>query len=221
MPPWFEFLEFGPGPVSSSTWNNNGVDQGESPVFLQPRAATTVNVTSGGADTSNVTIFGLDQTGAEVSAVLALPNTTSSVQFTKITRVMKLATLGRVTLTYTTGTIVAGIYRKRDTLPTFRNYRFPAIRSDRTIIIDAIVRRRLIDVVDDSSELFITNLGALRLAIKAIALEDKGDVANANGYFELAAKILRDESNEYRASSNPAPLNVTRVASLSARSDIY
>jgi hypothetical protein len=83
------------------------------------------------------------------------------------------------------------------------------------------VRRRLFDVEEDADELFITNLGALRLGVKAVALLDKGELEASEAAFGAAAQILRDETHKYRASRQPAPINVTRVASMSERTDIF
>ena len=57
-PPWFEFLEYGPGPYQKNEWCNYGLDMGESPVFFQPGdGGATLTVTStNGADTDNVVV---------------------------------------------------------------------------------------------------------------------------------------------------------------------
>lgn len=226
QPPWFEFLEYGPGPYIKNEWCQYGLDMGESPVISQPGASgALIRVTStSGSDTGNVIVKGYDTSMVAQTLSLALPDTTSTVRLRQITQVIKPATIGDVVLSYidTSGRqFVAGDYRARDVNPTFRCYRFTAIADDQTKVVDAVVRRRLRDIVDDTDEMFITNLGALRLAVKAVALLDKGDLPASEGAFEAAAQILRDETHLYRASRQPAPVNVTRVASMTERTDIF
>lgn len=222
---WFEFLESGPGPLKRTDWVNMALDLGESPVYRQPGfdGARVRVVSTNGADTGNVTVFGYDTAGVAKTVTFALPDATSTVMWSRVERVIKPATQGDVVLSYTDlfgETYQAAAYRGRDLTPTFRTYRFP-VQENQSKVIDAIVRRRVFPITGDNDELLVTNLGALRLAVKGIALEDKGDVATANGCFDLAATILRDEAKLYKASRNPAPINVSRVASLSVRPDIF
>lgn len=226
QPPWFEFLEYGPGPYIKNEWANYGLDLGEHPVILQPCAGgATLRVTStDGADTGNVIVKGYDVNKVAQTVTFALPDATSAVKWSQITQVVKPKTVGDVIVTMIERNgrqTVAADYRARDVNPTFRCYRFSQIRDDQTKMVDAIVRRRLYDVESDTDELFITNLGALRLGVKAVALLDKGDLQASEAAFAAAAQILRDETHLYRASRQPAPVNVTRVASMTERTDIF
>jgi hypothetical protein len=227
QPTWFEFLEYGPGPLKKESWSNLGLDLGESPVYRQPgTGGAKLRVAStNGDDAGNATVFGYDKTGVRREVTFALPDATSTVEWSKVTQVVKPVTAGDVVLSFTDifgRTSQAAVYRSRDTSPTFRAYRFTGIADDQTKVIQGIVRRRLYPILTDNDEMFITNLGALRLGVKGIALEDKGDVVTAARTFELAKTILQDEARLYKGSRTSAPqVNVSRVASLSARADIY
>lgn len=225
QPRWFEFLESGPGPLKKTDWVNLALDEGESPVYRQPgvQGAKVRIVSTDGTDTGTVTVVGYDTSGVAKSVQFSLPDDKSTVMWSRIDHVIKPATRGDVVVSYTDlfGTVYqAAAYRGRDTSPTFRTYRFP-VRENQTKVVDAIARKRLFPITGDSDELFVTNMNALRLGVKGIALEDKGDVSTAQGCFALAADVLRKEAKLYKASRNPAPFNVSRVASLSTRPDIF
>ena len=226
QPPWFEFLEHGPGPYQKNEWCNYGADLGESPVYVQPGpggAAVTVRATIG-SETGAVTVIGHDLNQLAQQVEYALPDSSSGHLWSRITQVIKPATAGDVVLSLTDefGTeTVAGDYRARDRSPSFRLYRFTAIADDQSKMVDAIVRRRYQDIAADSDELFVTNLNALRLGVKAVALLDKGEIADSEAAFAAAAQILRDEASHYRARRTPAPVNVTRVAAMTERTDIF
>jgi hypothetical protein len=225
-PPWYEFLEYGPGPYQKNEWCNYGLDMGESPVFFQPGdGGATITVTStNAADTGNVIVKGLDVNGVAQTATLALPDASSTIKWSRVNQVIKPVTQGDVVLSFTDkygAKILAGDYRARDINPSFRLYRFSALSETKSKTVDAIVRRRLYELSADTDELFITNLGALRLAVKGVALLDKGDLQASELAFSAAAQILRDETHKYRGSRQPAPVNVTRIASMTERQDIY
>jgi hypothetical protein len=226
QPPWFEFLEYGPGPYQKSDWANYGLDLGEHPVILQPCAGgATLRITStDGDDDGTVLVKGYDVNQVAQAVTFTLPDATSAVKWSRITQVVKPKTQGDVVITMTDRNgrqTVAADYRARDINPTFRCYRFTAIADDQTKTVDAIVRRRLFDIDSDTDEMFVTNLGALRLGVKAVALLDKGDLQASEAAFAAAAQILRDETHLYRASRQPAPVNVSRVASMTERNDIF
>jgi hypothetical protein len=224
QPPWFEFLEFGPGPYQKNEWAQYGLDMGEHPTYVTPAGATIKVASTAGEDTGNVTVYGFDTDGVSKTITFALPSATSTVEWSRITRVTKPATSGDVVMTFIDrygNETVAADYRPRDRNPSFRLYRFTDIKDDQTKVVDAIVRRRLFDIEQDSDELFVTNLSALRLAVKAVAFLDKGELPASEAAFQAAAQILRDEGLLYRARRNPAPVNVSRVASMGERTDIF
>jgi hypothetical protein len=225
-PPWYEFIEYGPGPYQKNEWCNYGLDMGESPVFFQPGdGGATITITStDGDDTGNVIVKGLDVNGVAQTVTLALPDASSTIKWSRVNQVIKPVTQGDVVLSFTDkygAKILAGDYRARDINPSFRLYRFTALSETKSKTVDAIVRRRLYEIAADTDELFITNLGALRLGVKGVALLDKGDLQASELAFSAAAQILRDETHKYRGSRQPAPVNVTRIASMAERQDIY
>jgi hypothetical protein len=226
MAPWYEFLESGPGPQDQRRWVNVGIDRGESPVYRQPGPAGAVLrvVSTSGDDEGAVKLFGYDADGVRLTETLTLPEATTSAKFSKITQVLKPVTVGDVVLS---GTDEWGeqyqlaVYRSRDTHPSFRTYHFTALGDHQSAVIHAIVRRRVFPVLADTDELLITNLGALRLGVKAIALEDRGDLAGSATALQLAIQILHNEARLYHAGRAVPAVAVSSVASLSTRPDIF
>lgn len=225
QPSWFEFLEFGPGSTEKTKWATVGIDLGESPVFRQPGAnAGPVRVVSvNGDDSGNVVLTGLDGNGMSQTEALALPEAISTVRWSKLVQVTKPVTTGDVVLSLRTDDgdeVLLASYRGRDTNPTFRTYRFP-VQQGTGKTVRAIVRRRLYPILSDNDELFVTNVGALRLGVKAIALEDAGKIGDAAGTFDLAASILSAEAKLYKETRANPGVNVSRVASMTTRPDIF
>jgi hypothetical protein len=225
QPSWFEFLDFGPGPTDQTKWANLGIDLGEVAVYRQPGTTGAVlNVTATeGADTGDVVVTGYDTNGVRKVVNYALPDATSTVRWSKVVQVTKPATLGDVVLSWEDDFAreqVAAVYRYRDKTPSFRSYRFPLLDTEDKIV-HGIARRRLYPVTSDQDELFITNIAALRLAVKGVAFEDAGKIIEAETSFASAKKILTDEAARYQATKAAPPVNVTRIAALSTRPDIY
>ena len=170
QPPWFEFLEYGPGPYQKNEWCQYGLDMGEHATYVAPPqyGAQARIASTSGSDTGVVTVYGLDANKVAQSVTFTLPDATSSVLWSRIDRVTKPETVGDLVLSFIDRNgrqYVAADYRARDKNPTFRLYRFTDLVEDASKTIDAIVRRRLFDVEQDSDELFVTNLSALRLEI--------------------------------------------------------
>lgn len=225
QPSWFEFLEWGPGPTDQTQWSSLGVDQGESPVYQQPgdKGATIRVASTDGDDTGNVEVEGYDIDGVRQVETFALPDAESDTEWSKIVKVTKPVTSGDVVLSYTDKygrEYVAASYRYRDTTPSFRCYRFP-IESDDSKLVHGVVRRRVFPIRSDSDELIITNLAALRLGVKAVALEDSGKLPDSEAAFAIAGRILGKEAKHYRAGHHAPVINVNRIGALSSRPDIY
>lgn len=225
QPPWFEFMEFGPGPYQKNEWANYGLDMGEHAIYVAPPSsgAKIRVVSTDGDDQGTVTVFGLDANRLEKTETLALPDATSSTLWSRVNQVIKPRTAGDVVLSLidlSGRQYVAADYRARDTNPTFRLYRFTAIADDQSKVVDAIVRRRLYEVADDADELYVSNLNALRLGVRAVCLLDKGDIAGSETAFAVAAQVLRDEAHRYR-NQHPIPINATKIGAMSERGDIY
>lgn len=233
QPAWFEFLEYGPGPTDRKQWANLGVDLGESPVFGQPCGGAAAwpgegglplrVVSTSGDDAGVVVVTGYDPSGVHQVVEYALPETASAVRWAKIVRVTKPVTTGDVVLSYRDDfgeEHLAATYRPRETTPSFRQYRFP-VGEGASALVHGIARRRVYPIKTDTDELLITNLAALRLAVKAVAFEDNGSLELSEAAFRLAAQILAKESALYRSGQHIVPASVPRLSALSARGDIY
>lgn len=223
LPPWFEFVDFGPGPVDRELWDATVVDYGEAPVIRQPDAegATVRIVSTSGSDTGSVTVHGHNLDGVSISETFTLPDATSATKWAKITRVTKPATVGEVVISLTDSygeSYNVGTWRPQDRSPSFRLYRIP-VAEDSDALVHCIARRKVYPVSGDGDELIVTNLPALRLGVKAVALEDSGK--DAEPVWASAAAILAAESKLHKPRKEAPPVRVTRVGAMSDNEAIY
>lgn len=129
----FEFSMNGPGSNYTPTdwaWE----DRGSVPVLVQPSSATTVRVVSSSASditSYTVRIWGRlaaiapNTSGQEIDETLTLTGTsqvTSTNSFASITRILKTASNGTVTLSTSAGTVLS-IYAPSETEPEYRQIR--------------------------------------------------------------------------------------------------
>jgi hypothetical protein len=223
MPSWFEFLDFGPGPTDRDSWKSTVVDYGEAPVFRQPGAegATVRVVSTSGSDTGNVIVTGHDMNGVRIVETFALPDATSSTKWSKITGATKPTTAGEVVLSLTDAfgeKFNVATWRPQDQSPSLRIYRVPVAESG-DALVHCIARRKVYPVTGDADDLIVTNLAALRLGVKAVALEDSGK--DAEPVWASAATILAAEARLYKPNKDAPPVRVSRVGAFSDSDEIY
>jgi hypothetical protein len=222
--PWYEFVESGPGPqdIDGSRYNVV-IPRGESPVFRQPQLVpqkvkiySSVDERVDGTR-ATIRIHGYDENGVLVRTnssgvwsdgeVLDLRGddvvnyATSTNKFSRITFIEKPRTNGYLILNYIDDDLVesqAGRYQHFDVNPSFRMYHLPYITDATTKTVQARVRRRLLPIYADTDPMTITNISALKHAVKAISLGDQGKDPDAETSFMVATRILMKESNLYR-----------------------
>lgn len=242
---WFEFIDYGPGQQDKALGIDAAIDRGESPVIRAPLVGGALVRAYAAADERvdgirpTIQIRGYDEKGAWVRSQVegvwqdglslelrgdVTPNfDTSTIKFSRITQVTKPETKGAVDLNYVNifgKEYLAGRYQHHETTPSFRIYFIPAIKEGDSRLVHVWARRRFASVVTDVDPLMVSSLPAMRLAVKAVALEDADRVADAAGVFELAAKVLRDEERLYKGTPNP-PVEISPLMAFGDNSGIF
>lgn len=168
-------------------------------------------------DTSlKLTVIGYNAKGEEISEEVAIQQwdqgvegqltglltagvELSSTSFTEITRVLKPATTGHISMyavdPATSFFSFLAKYRPAETIPSFRRYGLtanPVSTDDTTTYVLAIVKFRAVPLADDTDIVPIDSMQALKLMIMAIREENSGNLQGAFG-FEAQAKRLMEE----------------------------
>lgn len=244
--PWYEFVEGGPGPQDGdSTQYNVAIPRGESPVYRQsgdePRKLKVYSSVDERTDGVRATIrvYGYDHLGiwvrTETDGVWedgeeidlrgddATNYAISTNFFTRITFVKKARTNGYVVMNYIDDLNVetqAGRYQYFDVNPSFRMYHLPYICDETTELVQARVRRRLLPLEVDTDPMTITNISALKHAVKAVSLGDQGKDSDAETSFMVATQILMKEAKLYRGGQPKERISV-RIAGAFAPDGIH
>lgn len=230
---WHEFLSYGPGQQDADEWSDNFFDRGLAPVIRQPsdqdvgqqvRIYGTVDERVASVRPT-VRIFGVDgnnrrvrsyESGQwvdgeliEVNGDTASPNNyaTSVNYFKSITQIAKPVLRGTIELFYLDSdgdTHFAGRYEPKVTNPSFRIYHWPLATTGVFTKITALCRKRFVPVVDETDLLIISNITALRHAVRAIAYEDRDEDDKAVVAWALAKQAMQDEATAYYGVRRPA-----------------
>lgn len=130
----------------------------------------------------------------------------STQLFSKVTQVVKPVTKAACELHFYDATrdktFLAGRYEYSETNPSMRMYLFPAINQD-TDLVHVLAKVRHRKAVNDTDLLTISNLPALRHAMRALAKEDCDEYQAANDLWTLAKMAIADEAREYYGNSSP------------------
>lgn len=232
--PWFEFVSAGPGPVTSQY--EVAIPRGEAPVYRQSRDVPRyIRVYSSADERTDgvrptVRICGLDENGhwvrTEVNGVWqdgenvelrgddVTNYATTTHKFSKVTFVEKARTNGHVVLHYIDDLDVetqAARYNHYDVNPTFQIYHIPTIGDDSTKCLQARVRRRVSPITQDSDLMTISNITALKHAIKAVGFSDQGKDVESETSYEVAKRVLGEAAKLNRGGRPNAPITVKMV----------
>ena len=235
--PWFEFVTSGPGPVSDQY--EVVVPRGEAPVYRQAGdTARFIRVYSSADERTNgvrpsVRICGLDENGhwvrTEVNGVWqdgenvelrgddVTNYATTAHKFSKVTFVEKARTNGHVVLNYIDNALVetqAARYHHYDINPSFQIYHIPTIGEGSTKSLQGRARRRVVPVTQDSDLMTISNVSALKHAIKAVGFSDQGKDVESETSYEVAKRILAEAAKLGRGGRPNIPLTVQMVGGL-------
>lgn len=189
--------------LSLSSTNAEDLSTEESPLI--------VRIFGVGADGRRL----FDSAGNEGLAV-ALSGTTI------VTTSVAVALLDRITLPVTKGFVilkdaantVLSTYEPGETAPSYRRYKIGAATADQTAI--AFCTRRFVPVTADTDPVFPSNVGAIKLGLTALRLEDTGDLSSALDHFAAAYALLNNESRKQRGAAKPTARFVTGVRRIPA-----
>ena|GEM_PF-1840619 len=173
----------------------------------------TVNRWSGGVEGSLSSMGDLWSDGATVS----------TNAFTSLSRVIKAATAGYVSLyavdTATNRMFLLAKYHPRQTIPQFRRYRItnktPGVCATSVL---ALLKLRYVPLVDDDDILPIDSLQALKLMIMAISEENKMNLGGSVALAGQAIAVLgKKEESRIMTPGTPVILDSDYRTSLGVR----
>lgn len=222
-----EFSEVGPGEQNpdnslSSVFECPDVCTQRGLVSGSPSTLTFVSSVAGDADGEEtpfkVRVFGVDSDGKRLFtsagvegieiALNGITPVTTSATVAKIDRVILPVTTGFVTLSDSDSTVLA-TYEPGETSPSYRCYKVGSVGSTQTV--DAFCSRRFVPVSADTDLVFPSNVGAIKLGLTALRLEDNGDLRAAMEHFAAAYALLNNESRKQRGAAKAAARFVTGV----------
>jgi hypothetical protein len=121
-----------------------------------------------------------------------------------------------------TQSALLGIYEPSETAPIYRSTYVPGLTGTggccshngsecTTVPLTVLARLQHVPVVMDQDSFVIGNMAALKLAVKAITLEEKHEQAMAAGFWGQAAAELDGELSAYRSESETPIVRVPDV----------
>ncbi len=188
---WYEFLE---GKSDTMGFDMNNVRS------LGDGWAIMRDLPAGGVLTSTaaLTLYGEDSFAMPLSVDL-LANVAAANNFALITRIHNANAAvdgSSVVLTHTSDdnvdTILARI-EPNESETFYRRYRLDNFVTTDTAVVEALVKRRHLELLDDNDLLFITNLTALGWAMDSIQYMVENDHTVADGYHTRAVALLNNE----------------------------
>lgn len=227
---WYEMVDNGPGVLSDTSAYSNtldtAVDAGQASTFFDicgSEKKVKVYCDVAEAAGAYITVKGLDDNGNWIRTFVSgswidgeqilLDNATPQTSvnfFSSIRAVDKPVTNGAVRLYQynvdTTQNLIA-VYEYRETLPCYRRYKIPGLlvkagEEGSPILIKALCKRAYLPILNDTDELIIANIGALKNAIRCIIMEDDQMPDKAAYYWKTAIDLLTAERLNYRG-KNP------------------
>jgi hypothetical protein len=156
------------------------------------------------SDSSNeVVIKGKDQNNKDVTVIVTLSNPTASIAqvFSRIDFFQKPITNGAINLYAVSGLDEEqiGAYEATETTASYHRY---AVPNEPSIdYLDVICKVRFVPCVNDTDEVIVSNLGALKNMLMSLKWEDEGDMDRSEMYFMKAIQLLNGENREVRGGS--------------------
>jgi len=155
-------------------------------------------------DASNeVVIKGKDQNNKDVTVIVTLANPTASIAqvFSRIDFFQKPITNGAINLYAVNGLDEEqiGAYEATETTASYHRYAVP--NNPSIDYLDVICKVRFVPCVNDTDEVIVSNLGALKNMLMSLKWEDEGDMDRSEMYFMKAIQLLNGESREVRGGS--------------------
>lgn len=235
---WYSFLPGGPGEVDLSAYSGPDivVDMGDGfctyadPSYSSFRVRVKVPNVADRNNGNYVLVKGQDSDGKVVydsegnegvTLNLAAAENTTSQYFSKITSVLKPATLGYLTL-WAVDSLNAetqiGDYEPGETNISYRRYRVTSADNSEVPTVRALCKRRYVQVISENDDVIPGNMGALKLGLISLKYEDTNDLERATEYFTKALSLLNAELREQRGGQfntmrfSPHGFGLNRVA---------
>lgn len=219
---YFEYLVGGPEGIPDPPPDNGYL------LDLGPNFCTLVDITTAGTvrlkTTSNedvgktITLYGLDEDGNQLysadgtlgeTLTLAATNSsvTSTLTFAQLTSVSKPVTVGDVEIYSVVGATetLLSTYQPGEKNPLYRRYQLRQQDADTTVV--GLVKLKFVPLVSETEPIIPDNLGALKFALTALALEDANDLAGAANHWATCFGLLNTQLKQSRG-ANRYPINL-------------
>lgn len=138
----------------------------------------------------------------------------SSQSFREITRVVKPATTGYVSLfsVGTDGTMTfLAKYHPSELVPSFRRYKIAGQTAGNYANLLALVKMRHVPLVQADDVIPVQPLAAVKLMVQSISREDAGDLGGAEAYKAAAWRLMSERArSREKASGTPVVIDVDR-----------
>jgi hypothetical protein len=162
-----------------------------------------VEIEDSGDASNEVVIKGKDQNNKDVTVIVTLANPTASISqvFSRIDFFQKPITNGAINLYAVSGVNEEqiGAYEATETTASYHRY---AVPNEPSIdYLDVICKVRFVPCVNDTDEVIVSNLGALKNMLMSLKWEDEGDMERSEMYFMKSIQLLNGESREVRGGS--------------------
>jgi len=231
---YHEFIESGPGFFNDredAAAYSNIVDEGQWPTLVKQETPLPIRITlSNAADAGKkVRLFGYNATGEVfdsagipgVELTLANPTVTSTESFI-LTAVNKDITLGSIVISSVDGATVLPLstYKPPETNPQYRRYKTGTIQpsSDGFPAIRTKCKRRFIPYINESDQVYPSNLGALKMAVLAMNFEQSSaasEIATAETFWQKAENLLNQQLRHQRGGAR-FPINLPQSSGVGA-----
>lgn len=209
-----EFLEAGPGEQRPDTTLRSVFETQDTCTQVElGDTASTLSLVSSSADDSGANykarLFGVDSGGKRLFTAssgaegieLTLNGTTpvaTSVSVAKLDRITLPTTKGFVTLKNAGGDTLS-VYEPGETRPSYRRYKVGVVEENQTVI--ALCSRKFVPLVSDTDLVFPANIGAIKLGLIALRLEDTSDLQASAQHFAQAYALLNNELRKQRGAA--------------------
>lgn len=216
---WFEFLEAGPGTMPPGGDGITPIDRGTSVLFRDICGTKKIWAVTDRTEVEGAGLWikGYGPDGKRVRTTYVNGSSVSEEvdgewlslsgnmpaetvnTFVEIDSVIKTKTNGFVHLYQvdpdTEESSAIGLFHPLEELPLYRRYEIPNQQGYHTLTI--LAKKRFIPAVDDNDDLMITNLGALKMMLRAIEKEENNLLEEAVAYETRASVLLSEEYREY------------------------
>lgn len=212
-----EFLEAGPGEQKPDTALRSVYETPDvcTQTELGDTPLTLSIVSSSALDTSvsfKARLYGVDSTGKRLFTAstgaegleLVFNGTTpvtTPVAVAKLDRISLPVTKGFVTLKNSANETLS-VYEPGETDPSYRRFKSGVVEENQTVI--ALCSRKFIPVVNDTDLVYPANIGAIKLGLIALRLEDTSDLQASAQHFGQAYALLNNELRKQRGAARPS-----------------